>query len=207
MASWQVHARGERTSLTLNDDGIRLGGRQSQEWSWSVISSVEFPNAFSAKISASGSDPVQVGFAGRAEQREFAQSFARVASNSKGPASHLPAPAAVGVLPLLTISEVPGRVVTQSLGLVTATCVMSRGYFSDVGSDLKSVFGGNLAGMEKAIAQAVADARSKLERSARELGADAVVGVSIDIAAVADKAEAVLAAGTAVRTAAASQPV
>ena len=53
--------------------------------------------------------------------------------------------------------------------------------------------------MEKAITQAVADARPKLARSARELGADAVVVLSIEIAAVADKAEA---ARTAVRTAA-----
>ena len=204
MASWQVHAHGERVSLIVNDGGIRLGGAQPQEWAWTEITSVEFPNAFSARVTALGSDPIQVGFTGRSEQREFAQSYAQIAANPQGPGAHLPSPPVpagpAGTVALLTISEAPGRVIAQSLGLATAHCVMNRGMFSDAGSDLMSIFGGKLAGMEKAIAQAVADARSKLERSARELGADAVVGVSIDIAAVADKAEAVLAAGTAVRT-------
>jgi uncharacterized protein YbjQ (UPF0145 family) len=190
--------------LVLTEDGLRLGGKQPQQWAWTDIASIDFPNSFSIRIASVNSDPVQIGFSNREEQREFATRYTELASHSEGPAGHLSVPRVAPQsisFPLLSIHEVPGRVLTDALGLVTAQCVMSRGAFSDAGSDLKSIFGGNLAGMEKAISNAITSVRADLVREARALGADAVLGVTVSLASVADKAEAVLASGTAVRTA------
>src|SRR5690242_7753329 len=34
MGSWQVHALGERASLVLGEDGLRLDGTRPHRWTW-----------------------------------------------------------------------------------------------------------------------------------------------------------------------------
>lgn len=77
-----------------------------------------------------------------------------------------PAPA----VPLLTISSIPGQEITEVLGLVIASSVMSRSMISDLGSDIQSMFGGNLEGIERAIAIAIAQARQAMYDQARQGG-------------------------------------
>lgn len=111
------------------------------------------------------------------------------------------APTAVPEVPLLTIPHVPGREIIEVRGLVTSCAVMSRHLFSDLGSDIASLAGGNLAGIERAIAIATQQARQRLHVQAYAAGADTVIGVQVGLETVADKAQAVVMSGTAVRTA------
>jgi uncharacterized protein YbjQ (UPF0145 family) len=111
-------------------------------------------------------------------------------------AARTPAPA----VPLLTIPTIPGRDIVDVLGLVTASAVMSRNVFSDVGSDIASVFGGNLEGIEKAISLCIEQVQQRMYEQARSVGADSVVGLSLRLDTVSDKAQAILMSGTAVRS-------
>jgi uncharacterized protein YbjQ (UPF0145 family) len=111
-------------------------------------------------------------------------------------AARTPAPA----VPLLTIPTIPGRDIVDVLGLVTASAVMSRNVFSDIGSDIVSVFGGNLEGIEKAISLCIEQVQQRMYERARSVGADSVVGLSLRLETVSDKAQAILMSGTAVRS-------
>jgi uncharacterized protein YbjQ (UPF0145 family) len=122
-------------------------------------------------------------------------------AGAPGPDPASVAPTAVPEVPLLTIPHVPGRDITEVRGLVTSCAVMSRNVFSDLGSDLASLGGGNLSGIERAIAIATQQARQRLYVQAYVAGADTVVGVQVGLETVADKAQAVVMSGTAVRTA------
>ena len=110
------------------------------------------------------------------------------------------APGSVPPVPLLTIPHVPGREIVEVRGLVSACTVMSRHVFSDIGSDFRSIGGGNLGGIERAIGDAIEQARQRLYVQAYLAGADTVIGVSVGLETVADKAQAVVITGTAVRT-------
>ena len=109
-------------------------------------------------------------------------------------------------VPLLTTSTFPGREVTEVVGLVTATAVMSRNFVSDWGSDIVNAFGGNLEGIEHSISVCVEQVRERLYEKVEALGADAVIGLSVSLETVADKAQAVLMSGTAVRLQPAGSP-
>ena len=102
-------------------------------------------------------------------------------------------------MPLLTLEHVPGHAITESLGSVVALSVLSRNFISDFGSDLKNVLGGSLGGMETAIETAFGTAQESLSRKASALGADAVIGLQLQLESVSDKAQAIMLIGTAVR--------
>lgn len=67
------------------------------------------------------------------------------------------------------------------------------------GSDIVTAFGGNLEGVEHSITSCVEQVRERVYARVEELGADAVIGLSVSLEGVADKAQAVLMSGTAVR--------
>lgn len=108
--------------------------------------------------------------------------------------------AAAPPVPLLTIADLPGQEIAEVCGLVATWSVMSRNMFSDFGSDVHSLVGGNLGGVETAIGKAVSEVRAKAYLEAQRLGADAIVGVRMDLQTVSDKAQAIMLTGTAVRS-------
>jgi uncharacterized protein YbjQ (UPF0145 family) len=188
--------------LAVEADGLRLGDGDAPTWSWTDVVDVDFPTSFSVRIALRSGQQRQVGFPDREQRRAFAAAYEDAVQAGVG-SSHLPLPrlpTSPQTVQLLTISEVPKRAISQVLGLVSAHVVMSRGLFSDAGSDLKSVIGGNLGGIEAAIGQGLKEARNRLSADAARLGADAVVGIRIELTSVSDKAEAVLIVGTAVAT-------
>lgn len=100
---------------------------------------------------------------------------------------------------LSTLPWIPGRDTVEVLGLVHGMVVQSRHVFSDIGSDLKSGFGGRLAGIEKALSTAYVQAEDELRRAGSIRGADAVLGVDFSVQTVADKAQLITLVGTAVK--------
>ena len=73
--------------------------------------------------------------------------------------------------------------------------------------DIKSVVGGNLKGMERAVGDAIAAARRDLAAAARAVQADTVIGIGVAVAGFGDKAETVVLSGTAVVTSPIDEPV
>jgi uncharacterized protein YbjQ (UPF0145 family) len=115
-----------------------------------------------------------------------------------------PAQAARARPPIIVVSTdgVPGMDVTHVCGLVTGVTVRSRDLFSDFGSSLKSLVGGELGGATRMVHESRREAQERMEDAALALDANAVVGVRFDTESVgsgSSQSSAVVAYGTAVR--------
>ncbi len=66
-------------------------------------------------------------------------------------------------------------------GLVTASLVVSRNMFSTMGSGFKSIIGGRLEGQIKLMQNYRAQLIQELTNKARNMGANAIVGLRIDV--------------------------
>lgn len=197
---FSVFHAGERVLMHAEQNVLRIGdpsleGRLIQ---WDEIEELTHPNLASVRLRLA-EESLDVAFMSRSERDRFS----RLAEQLRVPGaakSILPTPSLSSDFPLLTIDHVPGRQIVEVRGFVTSQAVMSRHVFSDMGSDLKNVVGGNLGGMEKAVARAIDAAKQGLARAAFATHADAVVGVTLSIAGFGTKAEAIVMSGTAVRT-------
>ena len=205
-SEFTVFSQGSTFVMNLTESGVTFQGEGSpRPRSWSELAGMSFPNPFSAVITLRDSESLHIAFAGRVERDSFLSSARAYLGAVEGRTIKQTAPQTPARQPevpvsLVTVGEVPGREIAEFRGFVTGHSVMSRNAISDLGSDLKSVLGGSLRGIEQAVGEAIADARRQLETAARGLQADAVVGVQVAIAGLGDKAEAVVMSGTAVST-------
>ena len=97
-----------------------------------------------------------------------------------------------------TTNDLAGHRIVRHLGLVRGIVVRSRSIIGNVGATLQSLFGGNITLFTTLCEQARADALDLMVAHARELGANAVVGMRYDANEVAAGITEVLAYGTAV---------
>ena len=97
-----------------------------------------------------------------------------------------------------TTNDLAGHRIVRHLGLVRGIVVRSRSIIGNVGATLQSLFGGNITLFTTLCEQAPADAFDLMVAHARELGANAVVGMRYDANEVAAGITEVLAYGTAV---------
>lgn len=79
-----------------------------------------------------------------------------------------------------TTPDVSGRAVRAYLGIVTGEAVMGANIFRDLFAGLRDIVGGRAASYEKELRRAREVALDEMEQAARELGADAVIGVDLD---------------------------
>jgi uncharacterized protein YbjQ (UPF0145 family) len=105
---------------------------------------------------------------------------------------------------LLTTESAPPFQITQRLEIITAECVLGINIFKDIGSALRDVFGGRNEGYQKELRKARKAALHELRCEAFDLGADAVIGVSLSYSEISGGGKSMLllvASGTAVRLA------
>jgi uncharacterized protein YbjQ (UPF0145 family) len=104
---------------------------------------------------------------------------------------------------LSTTPEVATRQVVKTLGVVSGEAIIGAHIFRDMFAGIHNIIGGRAGGYEKALRQARDIAMSEMSDEARELGADAVIGVDIDYETlgVDNGMLMVTAAGTAVKLA------
>jgi uncharacterized protein YbjQ (UPF0145 family) len=95
--------------------------------------------------------------------------------------------------------ELPGQRVVQNLGMVRGIVVRSRSIVGSIGAGLQTLFGGNITLYTQLCERARDDAYELMLRHARELGANAVIGVRYDATEVGPGVTEVLAYGTAVK--------
>ena len=97
-----------------------------------------------------------------------------------------------------TTNDLAGHRIVRHLGLVRGIVVRSRSIIGNVCASIQSLFGGNITLYTALCEQARADAFDLMVAHARELGANAVVGMRYDANEVAAGITEVLAYGTAV---------
>lgn len=98
-----------------------------------------------------------------------------------------------------TTYELPGYVITKHLGVVRGVTVRSRSVIGNIGGALQSMFGGNISIYTELAERARQEAYDIMVEHARQLGADAVVGMLYDANEIMDGITEVLAYGTAVK--------
>jgi uncharacterized protein YbjQ (UPF0145 family) len=81
---------------------------------------------------------------------------------------------------LATTDVIQGAVVEAYLGVVTAEVVYGSNALRDFFAGIRDMIGGRTGGYERLFQQGQQDALAELEKRARQLGADAVIGIDID---------------------------
>ena len=99
---------------------------------------------------------------------------------------------------LLSIEYVPGQEI-EALGLVKGTIVQTKNVGRDIMAGMKTLVGGEIAGYTQMLNEARQIATKRMVDEARELGADAIIGITYGSSQVMAGAAEVVAYGTAVK--------
>ena len=102
---------------------------------------------------------------------------------------------------ITTMNDVPGHEIVEVYGEVFGLTVRSRNAFSQMGAGLKSMFGGELKGMTKMLAEGRMHAQERLVEEAEGRGANAVIAFRFDTSELGTTWTEICAYGTAVRVA------
>jgi uncharacterized protein YbjQ (UPF0145 family) len=100
---------------------------------------------------------------------------------------------------ITTANDLPGYDVTETLGEVFGLTVRSRNIGSQLGAGLKSIMGGELKGMTKALVDSRQQVIERMVEEAEAKGADAIVAMRFDTSEMGGNWTEICAYGTAVR--------
>lgn len=92
-----------------------------------------------------------------------------------------------------------GEEVKEHVGLVMGNTVRSRNIGQDMAASVKNISGGEINQYSDLLTEARNEALDRMEATARNAGADAVINLRFQVTEVADGVSEVLAYGTAVR--------
>src|ERR671935_455052 len=98
-----------------------------------------------------------------------------------------------------TTNELAGYEIAEVLGEVFGLTVRSRNIGSQIGAGLKSILGGELKGMTKALADSRQQVIDRMVAEAEAKGANAIVGMRFDTSEMGANWTEICAYGTAVR--------
>jgi uncharacterized protein YbjQ (UPF0145 family) len=99
---------------------------------------------------------------------------------------------------VVTTNDLPGHRVVRTLGMVRGLTVRSRSVVGNIGAAIQIFFGGNISVYTKLAEQTRQEAFDLLVQHAREMGANAIIGMRYDANEIAAAVTEVLAYGTAV---------
>ena len=100
---------------------------------------------------------------------------------------------------ITTMNDVPGYTIDEVYGEVFGLTVRSRNVGSQMGASLKSMFGGELRGMTKALADSRGEVIQRMVEEAEAKGANAVLAMRFDTSEMGGTWTEICAYGTAVR--------
>ena len=100
---------------------------------------------------------------------------------------------------ITTMNDIPGYEVEEVFGEVFGLTVRSRNIGSQLGAGLKSILGGELKGMTKALVDSRAQVTERMVDEAEAKGANAVVAMRFDTSEMGQNWTEICAYGTAVR--------
>ncbi|MFZ1731328.1 MAG: YbjQ family protein [Bacteroidota bacterium] len=97
-----------------------------------------------------------------------------------------------------TAFTLDGYRIVQNHGIVRGITVRSRSIFGTIGASLQTIFGGNISLLSELCEKTRSDAFEMMMEHARDIGANAVVGVRYDATEIMQGVSEVLCYGTAV---------
>jgi uncharacterized protein YbjQ (UPF0145 family) len=100
---------------------------------------------------------------------------------------------------VVTTNDLPGYRIDEVLGEVWGLTVRSRNAFSQMGAALKSMFGGELNGMTKALYDSRNEVMLRMVQEAQNRGATAILAMRFDTSEMGETWTEICAYGTAVR--------
>jgi uncharacterized protein YbjQ (UPF0145 family) len=100
---------------------------------------------------------------------------------------------------ITTTNDLPGYEIEEVLGEVFGLTVRSRNVGSQIGAGLKSIMGGELRGMTKALVESRAQVIQRMVDEAEARGGNAVLAMRFDTSEMGGTWTEICAYGTAVR--------
>jgi len=100
---------------------------------------------------------------------------------------------------IATTNDIAGQEIVEVLGEVFGLTVRSRNIGSQFGAGLKSIFGGELKGMTKALVDSRSEVIQRMVEEAEAKGANAIVAMRFDTSEMGTNWTEICAYGTAVR--------
>jgi uncharacterized protein YbjQ (UPF0145 family) len=100
---------------------------------------------------------------------------------------------------LSTVNEIAGKEVVEVLGLVRGNTIRARHVGKDIMAGFKNIVGGEITDYTKMLAESREQAIDRMTEEAKNLGADAIIGIRFTTSSVMQGAAELLAYGTAVR--------
>lgn len=98
-----------------------------------------------------------------------------------------------------TMNDIPGYTVDEVYGEVMGLTVRSRNVGSQIGAQLKSILGGELKGMTKALVDSRHEVMERMQQEAEGKGANAIIAMRFDTSEMGPNWTEICAYGTAVR--------
>ena len=98
-----------------------------------------------------------------------------------------------------TMNDIPGYEIDEVYGEVMGLTVRSRNIGSQIGAGLKSILGGELKGMTKALVDSRKQVMERMVEEAEAKGANAIITMRFDTSEMGGQWTEICAYGTAVR--------
>ena len=98
-----------------------------------------------------------------------------------------------------TMNDIPGYRVEEVYGEVMGLTVRSRNVGSQIGAQLKSILGGELKGMTKALVDSRHEVMERMQQEAEAKGGNAIIAMRFDTSEMGPNWTEICAYGTAVR--------
>ncbi len=98
-----------------------------------------------------------------------------------------------------TTAEIPGKQVSQILGIVKGSTIRARHVGRDIAAGFKNLIGGEIKSYTTMISQSREEAFNRMVNDAKDQGADAIITVRFVTSMVMQGAAEILAYGTAVK--------
>ncbi len=98
-----------------------------------------------------------------------------------------------------TTENIPGKKITEVLGVVFGSCVQTKHIGKDIGAGFRSIVGGEAKGYTELMEEARRTAMQRVIEDARRIDADAIVGMRYATAQTMVGAAELIAFGTAVK--------
>jgi uncharacterized protein YbjQ (UPF0145 family) len=102
---------------------------------------------------------------------------------------------------LSTTNILEGKKITDYYGIVTGESIIGANLFKDLFASITDIVGGRAGAYEQVLREAKNNALHELEENARQLGANAVIGIDLDYETVGHNGSMLMvsANGTAVK--------
>ena len=100
---------------------------------------------------------------------------------------------------ITTMNDIPGYEIDEVFGEVFGLTVRSRNIGSQFGASMKSIFGGELKGMTKALIDSREQVTARMVEEAEAKGANAIIAMRFDTSEMGPNWTEICAYGTAVR--------